>query len=383
MMLAIVAIAALLVVYTLALYPVLIALLARIWPAKLQVDPTFEPTVTACIPVYNAAALIGPKIESLLSQSYPQEKLEIIIYTDGCTDESDVVVRQHMARIPRLKLVSNPVRAGKPTGLERMRAASTGDVLLMTDVRQVLAPETLGTLLRVLSDPSVGTVGGNLLLRGESGPGLYWRYEQWIRNSEAHFRSMLGTLGCLYVVRKQDVPPIPPDTILDDLWIPMHLRLKGRRLLFCKEAIAYDDAFDDDREFSRKVRTLGGNCQLLARMPKLALPFVNPSWFEMWSHKILRLVLPWALLALLTSSLLGMTEHPLLRVLVLGQALFYLLAIFGAQAGKLGAFARTFVILNLATVVGLWRFCRGTLAVTWVPTPERGIGSAPPGGAHG
>ena len=188
---------------------------------------------------------------------------------------------------------------------------------------------------------------------------------------------MLGTLGCLYVVRKQDIPPIPPDTILDDLWIPMHLRLKGRRLLFCEEAVAYDDSFDDEREFSRKVRTLGGNYQLFARMPKLASPFSNPSWFEMWSHKILRLLLPWAFLALLVSSLLGVTEEPLLRWLVLGQALFYLLAICGSLAGRLGTFARTFIILNVATLVGLWRYCRGTLAVTWVPTPERGIGPGP------
>ena len=382
-MLAIAAIAMLLVIYTLALYPVLIALFARLWPAKRQIDPMFEPTVTACIPVYNAAELIGPKLESLLSQSYPQEKLEIIIYTDGCTDESEAVVGRHMTRLPHLKLLSSQVRTGKPTGLERMRAASTGEVLLMTDVRQTLAPDTLRTLIRELSDPSVGTVGGNLLLRGESGPGIYWRYEQWIRNSEANFRSMLGTLGSLYVVRKQDVPPIPPDTILDDLWVPMSLRLKGRRLLFCKEAIAYDDAFDDEREFSRKVRTLGGNYQLLGRMPKLALPFVNPSWFEMWSHKILRLLLPWALLVLLISSLLGMMEQPLLRLLILGQALFYLLALLGSKAGKLGTFMRTFVVLNVATVVGLWRFYRGTLAVTWVPTPARGIGSAPPESTNG
>ena len=134
-MFSIASVALALIIYTLALYPAIIALLARFWPTKRQIDLTFEPTVTVCIPVYNAAALIGRKLESLLSQSYPQNKLEILIYTDGCTDESEDVVRRYMECLPQLKLVASPIRTGKPTGLERMRAASKGDVLLMTDVR--------------------------------------------------------------------------------------------------------------------------------------------------------------------------------------------------------------------------------------------------------
>ena len=109
---------------------------------------------------------------------------------------------------------------------------------------------------------------------------------------------MVGVTGPIYVIRRSDLDEVPSDTVLDDMWIPMRLRLGGRLLLLCPEATAYDTAFGNAREFSRKARTLAGNFQLLSRMPQLLWPPANPSWFETVSHKVLRLVSPWALLLL-------------------------------------------------------------------------------------
>src|SRR6185503_17034158 len=132
-------------------------------------------------------------------------------------------------------------------------------------------------------------------------------------------------------------------------------------------AEAYDEAYDDEREFSRKVRTLAGNYQLIAKMPWLLVPGKNPVWFQIVSHKLLRLVCPWALfvifaasLALAVDSRLSGFELSFWRTLALGQVLFYLLAASGGRAGRLGSLARTFVILNAAALVGLWRFLRGS-----------------------
>jgi hypothetical protein len=153
----------------------------------------------------------------------------------------------------------------------------------------------------------------------------------------------------------------------------MRLRLEGRRVLFAEDAIAWDEAFADDREYGRKVRTLAGNYQLFSLLPRLLLPFGNPSWFETFSHKLLRLVCPWALVALLAATLLSLllpsADPPAialaLRVLLGGQAAFYLLALVGPAAGKLGSLCRTFVVLNTAAVVGLYRHLRGAQKVTW------------------
>jgi hypothetical protein len=186
---------------------------------------------------------------------------------------------------------------------------------------------------------------------------------------------MLGVTGPIYVIRKEDLAELPGDIILDDMWIPMRLRLQNRYLLFSEEAVAYDEAFGDEREFGRKVRTLAGNYQLLTRLPSLLLPIANPSWLEMFSHKLLRLVCPWALIALLVSTVFAAMPFDaipldlnlvwLMRALAIAQLFSYLLALLGGRGGRAGVVYRTFVVLNWAALVGLWRFLTGRQKVTW------------------
>jgi hypothetical protein len=255
-----------------------------------------------------------------------------------------------------------------------MRAAARGEVLLMTDARQPLVPGALRALMTPMADPTVGCVSGNLVLEGEAGSGVYWRYENWIRKNEASFRSMVGVTGPIYAIRREDLPDLPGDIILDDLWTPMQLRVRGKKVLFAPDAIARDQAFGDEREFGRKARTLAGNYQLFARMPGLLLPFANPSWFETFSHKLLRLACPWLLAALAVSTIwyalvppagAGAGTLAFMRVLAAGQVLFHMGALAGARGGRLAGVARTFVVLNAAAVVGLWRYVRGAQRVTW------------------
>ncbi len=361
-------------VYTYFLYPILIALCARLWPLRVRKDPGYTPKVSAIIPVYNAKGFIAAKIDSLLAQDYPADRFEIVLCSDCSDDGSDALLEQYVAAHPgRVKFLRSERRSGKPTAINLMKREASGDVLLMTDIRQPLSPRCLRELVAGFADESVGAVGGNLVLAGKSGAGAYWKYEKWIRKSEAAFRSMVGVSGSIYAIRKRDLDDLPADIILDDMWVPMRLRLQRKRVVFAPKAEAYDEAFEDDREFSRKTRTLAGNYQLFARLPKLLLPIVNPSWFEFFSHKVMRLVCPWALLSLLAASLTavlspadtGELSRYLMWALLAGQGAFYLLAIAGRVAGPFGGIARTFVVLNYAAVVGLWRFVRQGQRVTW------------------
>jgi hypothetical protein len=148
----------------------------------------------------------------------------------------------------------------------------------------------------------------------------------------------------------------------------MRLRLDGRRIVVARDAVAHDDAFADAREYGRKVRTLAGNYQIFARMPALLFPFANPIWFETFSHKIMRLVAPWLMLALAALSVAQLRAgqvNPWVAMLALGQGAFYLAAGLGQRGGKLGNLARTFVVLNTAALVGLWRHLTGRQRVTW------------------
>jgi hypothetical protein len=365
-----------LLVYTFLGYPVIVAILARLFPLRTRVDNGWTPLVTACIPVYNAAAYLPAKLDSLLALDWPRDKLEILVYCDGATDSSAAIADDYTRRFPGIvRRLGSETRAGKPTAVNRMRREARGEVLLMTDVRQPLVPSALRALVARLADERVACVSGNLMLPSTAGAGVYWKYENWIRRSEAHFRSMLGVTGPIYVIRARDLVDLPLDLILDDMWIPLRLRLMRRRLLWAEAAVALDEAFGDEREFGRKVRTLAGNYQLFARMPTLLVPFVDPSWLEIVSHKVLRLVAPWLLALLLVSSLVAAAPLDpiafapslpwLMRALALAQLLAYLLAALGPWAGRVGVVYRTFVVLNSAAVVGLWRWLRGTQKVTW------------------
>ena len=362
------------VAYTYVGYPLLVLLLARWWPRLPQKNSAYLPYVTVCVPIYNAAAYLPDKVASLQALDYPPERLELLLYSDGSTDGTRAVAEALAKKDPRVRVITSERRRGKPTALNVMAEQARGEVLMLTDVRQPLASGALRALVAPLYDPDVGCVSGNLLLQGGTGAGAYWRYENAIRRAEGRFRGMVGVTGPLYAVRRSDLWPLPEDIILDDMMVPLRLQLKYRqRVVFAPEAVAYDQAFDDEREFGRKARTLAGNYQLLVRLPGLLLPVHYGLWFEFFSHKLLRLLCPWLLLAMLAASL-GNAVAPeagsmggasLTAVLLVGQVVFYALAFVGARVGKIGRLARTIIVMNAAVLVGLWRFVRGTQRVTW------------------
>ena len=108
-------------------------------------------------------------------------------------------------------------------------------------------------------------------------------------------------------------------------------------------------------------------------LPALLVPFRNPIWFETFSHKVLRLLAPWFMVALFAVSVAGALAadgtvtgpRALWALLLAAQAAFYLGAAAGSRAGALGRLARTFVVLNAAAVVGLVRFFGRRQRVTW------------------
>ena len=362
----------LIVVYTYAGYPLLVALWARLLPHRIEPQQGFEPAVSVCLSVHNGERFLAQKLESLRALDYPPHLLEILIYSDGSTDGTVELGEKLAQSDSRVRIFASSERLGKPSGLNRLRVEASGHVLLMTDVRQTLSPRALRALLEPLSDPAIGCVSGSLVLAGNTGAGAYWLYEKFIRGSEARLGGMVGVSGSLYAIRRSDLQALPSDVLLDDMFVPLLTAGARKRIVLSHEAEAYDEAYEDEQEFARKVRTLAGNYQLIAKLPWLLIPFRNPLWFQFVSHKLLRLVCPFALFGLLMSSLtlalspasLG-TERWLWQALAAAQLSFYALALLGRRAGSIGGLARTFVVLNAAAVVGLWRFLRKSQHIAW------------------
>jgi cellulose synthase/poly-beta-1,6-N-acetylglucosamine synthase-like glycosyltransferase len=362
-----------LLAYTYAGYPAGIAALARLRGRPPRKGP-YEPTVSVVMAAGNEERVIGRKLDNLLALDYPREKLQIIVVSDGSTDRTDAIVRGYEDRGVLLERVAT--RSGKPTAINRGVRRATGEVLLFCDARQRVDGAALRELTSCFADPEVGAVSGELYLGAERGPGLYWRYEKVIRQSEGLVDSVAGATGALFAVRRSLFEELPADCLLDDVFTPMQIMLRGYRVAFEPAARVFDEEADLKGEFARKARTLAGNFQVVRELPGLIDPRRNRIFLQFLSHKLLRLACPYALAGLLGSNLVlvvtGAPPWPLYVATLAGQLGLYGAAALEAltgRAGKVGRLGHTFVVLNLAAVAGLWRYLRGDLSWTAAAKP--------------
>lgn len=328
-------------------------------------------TVSIVIAVHNEATNLERKIKSLDALAYPTRHLQCVFVSDGSTDESTNILAQACATRSNWDLLEYSPAAGKPTALNTGVNAARGEVLVFMDARQQVSSNVIEVLVKRLEDSRIGAVSGELVLADDLGNeasnvGLYWRYEKWIRANESVLGSTTGATGALYAIRRSDYQPLAADTLLDDFDTPIGLLKKGLRTVLEPEAKVYDQAEPDARdEFRRKSRTLAGNFQSFARHRWLFSPRLNPVWWQFISHKVFRLMVPYALIVAFLSSLLG--DSLFLRSMLAFQCVFYLIgsaALFGLN-NRMAKTVKIFVQMNAAAVVGAWRALRGSTAVRW------------------
>src|SRR3984885_12330973 len=345
------------------------------WSPRPVMRGTSTPAVSAVMVVRNEEAVIGPKLQNLLTLDYPPEQLEVVVVSDGSNDGTAAVLAEVQKNGCRVRTLLKPESRGKAAGLNDAIGMARGEVLLFTDARQPIEPGALRLLIENFGDPEVGVASGELMLgdpaSGETGKGmgLYWRIEKKIRELESASGSVAGATGAIYCARRELLDPLPEGTILDDVLLPMQVVRRGSRVIFDARARAWDSPdLGSSREFARKVRTLSGNYQLLQLAPWL-LGSGNGIRFEFISHKLLRLVVPFALVALLVASLFLPT--PFYRIALFAQLAFYALSLVALGGMKIGPLsriadpARTFVVLNSAALVAFVNFVTGRKAV-WI-----------------
>ena len=326
------------IAYVYAGYPLLLELWARLRPRPITRRGFAAgewPSISIVVAARNEGARLPARIENLLQLDYPGRK-EIIVVSDGSTDGTTAALAPYADQIRFLEVPEG----GKPLALNAGVAASGGEILVFADARQVFSPAALTALAGNFADPQVGGATGDLMLDSESagatstigeGVGAYWKYEKWLRRKESLIRSTLGATGCIYALRRSLWQPLPTETLLDDVLAPMRAVLSGWRIVFEEDALAFDQtAPDAAAEARRKRRTLAGNYQILRQEPRLLLPFANPVWLQYVSHKVGRLLVPWALLATLVSSAVLAPTSWTYATAFAAQGAFYGLAVVGA-----------------------------------------------------
>jgi cellulose synthase/poly-beta-1,6-N-acetylglucosamine synthase-like glycosyltransferase len=312
-------------------YPAVLVIWRRVSARPVE-KRYWEPPVSVVIAAHNERHNIEDKLANCLSLDYPGRKLQIIVSLDGSTDGSEFVIWKYAKR--GVELVHSRQHTGKAGALNRAMRRATGDIVVFADVRQKFDRRAIRELVADFFDDSIGAVSGELLLLDESRQeastdvGLYWRYEKALRSLESDIHSVAGASGAIYAIRRELYEDLPEDTLLDDVLTPLRIVLKGSRAVFDPDAKAYDTVSCCPlAEYGRKVRTLAGNYQLLKRMPRALVPWRNPIFFQFLSHKIGRLLVPWALLVLFVTNVFMI--HGLYAWTLALQTVWYLCAAAG------------------------------------------------------
>jgi len=336
------------------------------------------PKVSLVFAAHNEARVIEEKMRNCKSLDYPADRLEILIGCDGCTDDTATLARQ--ARVPNTRVIEIPNRGGKPATLNLLVPLAQGDVVVLCDSNTILQPGTLLSLVRHFGDRNVGCVCGELRLvdrgRKRSSEGFYWRYETMLKFLESRLNMLVGANGGIFAIRRALFSPLPPDAVIDDFLVAMRIRAAGHRVVYDPEAVAVEELAHGVRhEFRRRVRIGAGNFRALKHTWRLLSPAMGWVAFSYWSHKIFRWIVPLALCTAEASAIL-LANHPWYAAVAAAGALFVGLGFAGYRLDLRGVHRAPFSLpyyflsMNLALLLGLVRYLRGTQSTVWEPTPR-------------
>jgi len=367
-------------VYAYLAFPPIVWVLSKLLGRRHR-EEDIEPTVTLLIPAHNEAAVIRQKIENSLALDYPAEELQIRVISDGSDDGTDRIVAEYEPRGVELQRIEE--RAGKPNALNLAVPQARGEILLLCDANTMFARDAVRRLTRHFADEQVGAVTGDVRLASADvaygeGESLFYRLERFIQRCESRWWTVIGVDGGMYAVRRELYVANRPDTLIDDFVIAMNVARAGRRVVYDSKAVATEDAVVDwAQEFRRRTRTTAGGFQALfggRGWPRWNQPGL---WWGYLSHKVLRWISPFLLLALVAGNVAAVAvgsanvwRWDLCLGLLVLQGLFYALAAVGVVLGgrrlpRILCVPYYFCLTNAAALAGFFKWLFRLQPVTW------------------
>ena len=351
------AVASITILYVLAGYPLLLGWMARRAENPVHKDDKLR-SVSFVIAVYNGEKFLERKLKTILSLNYPRALVDILVVSDGSTDRTDEIARSFAGDGVQFMRVPH---GGKAAALNAAVPRVAGEILVLCDVRQTLEPDCLRNVIACFGDPKVGSVSPKTIIvegdsHEEATTSAYWRYEDWIRQRHTRIDSTFGYSGAFAAMRRSLWVPLPPGTLLDDVYVPLKAFFQGYRILYEPSATMYDYPTVLHSEFRRKVRLQAGLYQMLKMMPEL-LSSRNRMRLHFLSAKYGRTVIPYCLIAIAIATF-GLP--PFWRAIAAwGQVAFYGLAALDPLVPdrfplkKLTSPIRTFVVLMAASLAAV------------------------------
>lgn len=369
---------ALAVAYSYLIYPLVVYWSSR-WGRSLArpgpVTPEEWPRVSLLLAAHNEEEVLADRLRNALAMDYPADRLEIVVGSDGSTDATGDIARGFADR--GVRLIEFGARRGKAAVLNDAIPSLSGEVVLLSDANTVIDPAAARSLARWFERADISSVCGRLVLidpsTGANADGIYWKYETFLKRCEARLGALLGANGAIYAIRKDRYVPLPEGIIIDDFLIPLLIRLRhGGASLYEPEAVAWEETSPDiAAEFRRRCRIGAGGFQSLG----LLWPLLDPrrGWvaFAFFSHKVLRWFCPFFLIGMLAGNL-ALLDSTAWRWAMAAQLCFYgasyLVPPSPSRLLRPLRLATMFTSMNVALLVGFWRWYTGRQGGTWTPT---------------
>ncbi len=374
-------ISVLLIAYSYVGYPILLSILSYLFPRPTR-RADITPRISLIITARNEEKDIRAKLENALSLDYPRDKYEIIVASDCSMDRTDEIVQSFSKQ--GVILHREDRHYGKTIVQSRAVKQSTGEILVFSDATTTYEHYALRNIVRQFADPEVGCVAGQLVYLNPNssavgkGCSSYWSYEKLIKHFESQLGSLIGVSGCLYAVRRSCHARLSDDMI-DDFVIASEIRSQGLRTVYEPEAIAFEQTNKKSRdEFRMRVRIIKQTLSALSRYRSLFSLREHRSYsFQMISHKIMRYLVPFFLLAAFISNLFLVGQNLVFAFTFIAQCSLYTLALLGCALTKLSfrrlgplAFPYYFLLVNTAVLVAIIKSITGERYIVWEPVRE-------------
>ncbi|MDA8430917.1 MAG: glycosyltransferase [Geobacteraceae bacterium] len=361
-----------LTLYPYVFYPLLVVVwskrLGKIWKQE-----HVTPRVSIVISVFNEEGVIREKIQNALSLEYPKDLLEIVVVSDGSSDRTNHIVAS--ITDPRLVLRAYPQRNGKTACLNRVIPDAKGEILVFTDANSMFPRDTILKLARSFSDSRIGLVTGWTKYRKAGGDedttGLYARLEKVIKYGESLISSCVGADGAVFAMRKALYRPLK-ECDINDFVIPLNVIGQGKRVVLDPEVYCTEKPSEGEvKEYRRQVRITNRSLGAIWRNRE----FLNPLRygvfaFFLFSHKVVRFLVPFFFVWLFCAGLILSSESVVYAGLVVAQAVFIVVGIFGILKCSDGRAVQlcSFVLLTIyAQLIGWVRWATGKSDVIWQP----------------
>lgn len=374
-----------LILHSYVFFPIILKILSR---NKKQNDNIYKesdeglPLVTILLAVYNEELVIENKIKSTFDTNYPSKKIEFIIGSDASTDKTNEIIKTYQKKFANLRLVEFKGRSGKSKIINELAQLALYETLILTDANVFFRPDTIYQLIKHYKNPDISLIGGNIINAGLSIDGISYQEKTYISRENIMkyqegiiWGTMAGAFGGCYSIMKNQYSPVPPKFFMDDFFITMSVLARNGKCINELNAICDEDVSNKmSEEFRRKVRISIGNFQNLFRFKRLLFPIFSGLSFCFLSHKVLRWFGPIFIVLIFTSNVFLFNLNYFFQITLFSQLVLISIPILDFLLKNLNIhikimrFITHFYSMNLALLIGFFRFLYGVESNIWQPT---------------